>query len=49
MVAAVEPLSVAILGAAEALGRWWLRTRACPADRTAELLIRTIEPGLGKT
>jgi AcrR family transcriptional regulator len=43
---AVEPLSVAILGAAEALGRWWLRTGAMPANRTAELLIRTIEPGL---
>ena len=43
---AVEPLSVAILGAAEALGRWWLRTGAMPAERTAELLIRTIEPGL---
>ena len=43
---AVEPLSVAILGAAEALGRWWLRTSELSADRTAELLIRTIEPGL---
>lgn len=43
---AVEPLSVAILGAAEALGRWWLRTGAMSAERTAELLIRTIEPGL---
>ena len=46
---AVEPLSIAILGAAEALGRWWLRTRAIPADRAAELLIRTIEPGLRTT
>jgi AcrR family transcriptional regulator len=43
---AVEPLSIAILGAAEALGRWWLRTQKLPAERTAELLIRTIEPGL---
>jgi len=43
---AVEPLSVAIFGAAEALGRWWLRTDAMSAERTAELLIRTIEPGL---
>src|SRR4051794_24012266 len=43
---AVEPLSVAILGAAEALGRWWLRTGKLSAERTAELLIRTIEPGL---
>ncbi|MDA0182409.1 TetR/AcrR family transcriptional regulator [Solirubrobacter phytolaccae] len=43
---AVEPLSVAIFGAAEALGRWWLRSGAMSAERTAELLIRTIEPGL---
>lgn len=43
---AVEPLSVAIVGAAEALGRWWLRTGELSAERTAELLIRTIEPGL---
>ena len=42
----VEPLAIAILGAAEALGRWWTRTGAIPADRAAELLIRTIEPGL---
>ena len=28
---AVEPLSVAIFGAAEALGRWWLRTGAMSA------------------
>ena len=45
---AVEPVSVAILGAAEALGRWWLRTGELSAARTAELLIRTIEPGLRK-
>ena len=43
---AVEPLAIAILGAAEALGRWWTHTQAIPADRAAELLIRTIEPGL---
>ncbi len=43
---ASEPLSVAILGAAEALGRWWLRTDAMPAAKAAELLIATIEPGL---
>jgi len=43
---AVEPLSVAIFGAAEALGRWWLKTGELTAERTAELLIRTIEPGL---
>jgi AcrR family transcriptional regulator len=43
---AAEPLIVAVLGAAEALGRWWLRTEAMPADAAADLLIRTLEPGL---
>jgi len=43
---AVEPLAVAIFGAAEALGRWWLTSEDMSAERTAELLIRTIEPGL---
>jgi AcrR family transcriptional regulator len=42
----VEALSVALLGAAEALVRWWLRTESLTASDTAELLIRTIEPGL---
>jgi AcrR family transcriptional regulator len=42
----VEALSVALLGAAEALVRWWLRTESLTAEETAELLIRTIEPGL---
>jgi AcrR family transcriptional regulator len=44
--AEVEALSTAILGASEALGRWWLRTGAMPAADTADLLIETIEPGL---
>jgi AcrR family transcriptional regulator len=43
---AAEPLTVAVLGAAEALGRWWLRTEAMPAAAAADLLIRTLEPGL---
>ena len=43
---AVEPLSVAIFGAAEALGRWWLRTGECPPSAPPSCLIRTIEPGL---
>ena len=44
---AVEPLSVAIFGAAEALGRWWLRTRRAVAPSAPpNCLIRTIEPGL---
>jgi AcrR family transcriptional regulator len=42
----VEALSAALLGAAEALARWWLRTGATTASEAAELLIATIEPGL---
>ncbi len=42
----VEAISVALLGAAEALARWWLRTGAIPAADAAELLIATVEPGL---
>jgi AcrR family transcriptional regulator len=42
----VEALSTALLGAAEALARWWLRTEAIGAEEAAELLISTVEPGL---
>jgi AcrR family transcriptional regulator len=42
----IEALSHALLGAAEALARWWLRTGAVPAAEAAELLIATVEPGL---
>ncbi len=42
----VEALSTALMGAAEALARWWLRTEAVSAQEAAELLISTIEPGL---
>jgi AcrR family transcriptional regulator len=42
----VEALSTALLGAAEALARWWLRTEAVSAAEAAELLISTVEPGL---
>ncbi len=42
----IEAVSVALLGAAEALARWWLRTGAMPAADAAELLIATAEPGL---
>lgn len=42
----VEALSTALLGAAEALARWWLRTEATSASEAAELLIATVEPGL---
>jgi len=42
----VEALSTALLGAAEALARWWLHTEATSASEAAELLIATIEPGL---
>ncbi len=42
----IEALSTALLGAAEALARWWLRTEKLSADEAAELLIATVEPGL---
>lgn len=42
----VEALSTALLGAAEALARWWLRTEAIGAEEAAELLVSTVEPGL---
>ncbi len=42
----VDALSVALLGAAEALVRWWLRTESLSAEEAAELLVRTVEPGL---
>ncbi len=42
----VEALSTALLGAAEALARWWLRSEATTAAEAAELLIATLEPGL---
>ena len=42
----VEALSTALLGAAEALARWWLRSEAVTADEAAELLIAAVEPGL---
>jgi AcrR family transcriptional regulator len=42
----VEALSTALLGAAEALARWWLRTEAVSAKAAAELLVSTVQPGL---
>ena len=42
----IEALSTALLGASEALARWWLRTEAIPATAAADLLIETVEPGL---
>jgi AcrR family transcriptional regulator len=42
----VEALSTALLGAAESLARWWLRTEALSAAEAAKLLIDTVEPGL---
>jgi len=42
----IEALSIALLGAAEALARWWLRTEAISAEDAAELLVSTVEPGL---
>ncbi|HET7590516.1 MAG TPA: TetR/AcrR family transcriptional regulator [Solirubrobacterales bacterium] len=42
----VEALSTALLGAAEALARWWLRSEAISAEDAAELLVSTVEPGI---
>jgi AcrR family transcriptional regulator len=42
----IEALSTALLGAAEALARWWLRTESISASDAAELLVSTVEPGL---
>lgn len=42
----IEALSTALLGASEALARWWLRTEAISAEDAAELLISTVEPGI---
>jgi AcrR family transcriptional regulator len=42
----VEALSTAVMGAAEALVRWWLRTGGMSAAEAAELLVSTVEPGL---
>ena len=42
----VEALSTALLGAAESLARWWLRTGTLSAGEAAGLLIDTVEPGL---
>jgi AcrR family transcriptional regulator len=42
----IEALSTALLGAAEELARWWLRTEAISAHEAAELLISTVEPGI---
>jgi AcrR family transcriptional regulator len=42
----VRAMSVAVMGAAEALGRWWLRTDETSADAAAEMLIDTLGPGL---
>ncbi len=42
----IEALSAALLGAAEELARWWLRTEAISAGEAAELLISTVGPGI---
>lgn len=42
----IEGLSHAMLGAAESLARWWLRTEAMPAADAAEMLVSTVEPGM---
>jgi AcrR family transcriptional regulator len=42
----VRALTAALLGAAEALARWWLRSGAMTAAEAAELLVGTVTPGL---
>jgi AcrR family transcriptional regulator len=44
--AETEALATALLGACEALARWWLRTGAISSTAAADLLIGTVEPGL---
>jgi AcrR family transcriptional regulator len=44
--AETEALATALLGASEALARWWLRTGSISSTEAAELLISTVEPGL---
>jgi len=44
----VEAVSTAMLGAAEALGRWWLAGSQMTASQAADLLISTVEPGLSQ-
>jgi AcrR family transcriptional regulator len=43
-----QALAHALLGASEALVRWWLRTDAMPAPAAAELLVTTLETGLAR-
>jgi AcrR family transcriptional regulator len=43
---AAEGLAHALLGAAEALARWWLEQDELSAATTAELLIAALEPGV---
>ncbi len=43
-----EAIAHALLGGAESLVRWWLRTDAMPSAEVAELFIATVEPGLGR-
>ncbi len=42
----VQALAHALLGACEALARWWLHSGAIPTADAADLLITTVEPGL---
>lgn len=42
----VRALSAAVLGAAEALGRWWLRGESISAAEAAQMLAETLAPGM---
>jgi AcrR family transcriptional regulator len=46
--ARIDALSHLLLGAAESLGRWWLRTQSVPPADAADLLIQTVAPGLAR-
>jgi AcrR family transcriptional regulator len=43
---AAEGLAHALLGAAEALARWWLAGQPLSASATADLLLAAVEPGI---
>jgi AcrR family transcriptional regulator len=43
-----DAIAHALLGGAEAIARWWLRTDALPAGAVADLFIATVEPGLAR-
>jgi AcrR family transcriptional regulator len=43
-----EAIATALLGACEALARWWLHAPKMTSQEAADMLIATVEPGLRK-